>query len=103
MHEVSEAMMGPLEIDRSRDPAVAADEARAAGLEVVDLRHESLRAEFFDIAAVVHFLRKVIWIVPGFTVDGYRPRLRALHDRVESSGPFVAWSKRFLIEARKPR
>jgi SAM-dependent methyltransferase len=101
MHEVSEAMMGPVEIDHSRDPALAAEEAEAAGLEVVDLRAESLRAEFFDIAAVVHFLRKVVWIVPGFTVEEYLPRLRELHDRIQAEGPFVAYTKRFLIEARK--
>ena len=53
--------------------------ARVAGLIVADLRHESLRTVFYDIAAVVHFLRKVIWIVPGFTVDGYRERLVQLH------------------------
>jgi hypothetical protein len=41
--------------------------AEAAGLEVVDLRQEALRMEFHDIAAVVAFLRKVIWTVPGFT------------------------------------
>jgi SAM-dependent methyltransferase len=102
MHEVSEAMMGPLEIDNSRDPALAAEDAEKAGLEVVELQPESLRAEFYDIAAVVHFLRKVIWIVPGFTVDGYLPQLRALHEKIQAEGPFVAYTKRFLIEARKP-
>jgi SAM-dependent methyltransferase len=102
MHEVSEAMLGPFEMDRSRDPSVAADEAAAAGLELVTLKSETLRAEFFDIGAVVHFLRKVIWIVPGFTVDGYLPQLRALHSRIEFEGPFVAHTQRFLIEVRKP-
>ncbi len=42
-------------------------EAESAGLEVTDLRLESLRTEFFDIGAVIYFLRKVIWMVPGFT------------------------------------
>lgn len=41
-------------------------------------------------------------MVPGFTVDAHRDRLRALHDRIEAEGPFVAHSTRFLIEARKP-
>lgn len=58
--------------------------------------------EFFDIGAVVYFLRKVIWMVPGFTVERYRERLRELHELIESEGPFVAHSARFLIEARKP-
>ncbi|MFC0540422.1 class I SAM-dependent methyltransferase [Kutzneria chonburiensis] len=102
MHEVSEAFLGPFEMDRSRDPDLAAEEAEAAGVELVTLKPESLRAEFFDIGAVVHFLRKVVWIVPGFTVDGYLPQLRALHERIESEGPFVAHTQRFLIEVRKP-
>ncbi|MET9906467.1 class I SAM-dependent methyltransferase [Streptomyces sp. NPDC006476] len=76
--------------------------AEAAGLEIVDLRAERLRIEFHDIAAVVHFLRKVIWMVPGFTAEAYEPQLRALHERIESEGPFVAHSTRHLVEARKP-
>jgi SAM-dependent methyltransferase len=101
MHEVTEAMMGPTPVseDRTTDRAVAA--AEAAGLTVVDLREESLRTEFFDIAAVVHYLRKVIWIVPGFTVEQYRDRLYQVHRQIEADGIFVAFSKRFLIEARK--
>ncbi|MGW0992661.1 class I SAM-dependent methyltransferase [Streptomyces sp. NPDC002520] len=76
--------------------------AEAAGLEVVDLRAERLRIEFHDIAAVVHFLRKVIWMVPGFTVEAYEPRLRDLHERIEKEGPFVAHSTRHLFDVRKP-
>ncbi|MFF3767269.1 class I SAM-dependent methyltransferase [Streptomyces sp. NPDC001922] len=92
---------GPLATTAGATPIAAASTAEAAGLEVADLRQEALRMEFHDIAAVVHFLRKVIWIVPGFTVDAYRERLAELHDFMERHGPFVAHSQRFLIEARK--
>jgi hypothetical protein len=51
---------------------------------------------------VVYFLRKVIWMVPGFTVERYLGSLRELHDRIQRAGPFVAHTTRFLIEARKP-
>jgi SAM-dependent methyltransferase len=88
--------------EHSRHPDNARAAAEAAGLNVVDLRLESLRTEFFDIGAVVYFLRKVIWMVPGFTVERYRGELRALHHRIQSEGPFVAYATRFLIEARKP-
>ncbi|GAA2826138.1 hypothetical protein GCM10010441_58270 [Kitasatospora paracochleata] len=87
-------------MERTFEERVA--EAEAAGLEVVDLRAESLRTEFRDIGAVVHFLRKVIRMVPGFTVEQYRDRLRELHERIERDGPFLAHTTRFLIEARKP-
>lgn len=102
MHEVTEAMMGPTPVSDDRSTERVGAGAELAGLEIVDLRHESLRTEFFDIAAVVHYLRKVIWIVPGFTVERYRDELRTLHEQILRDGAFVAYSKRFLIEARKP-
>ncbi len=57
--------------------------------------------EFFDIGAVIYFLRKVIWMVPGFTVAQYRDRLRELDEQIRRDGSFVAYSSRFLIEARR--
>lgn len=74
----------------------------AAGLEVVDMRMERLRVEFFDIGAIVYFLRKVIWLVPDFTVERYRDQLRSLHEQIQTHGSFVTYSTRVLVEARKP-
>ena len=68
----------------------------------MDLRLEELRTEFFDIGAVVWFLRKVVWMVPGFTVEQYRPQLFSLHERIRAEGSFTATTTRFLVEARKP-
>lgn len=102
--ELVEFFLGPQpdEVRNGRHPDDDRAAARAAGLEVVDLRFEELRTEFFDVGAVVYFLRKVIWMVPGFTVEAYRPRLEALHEQIQAEGPFVATTTRFLIEARKP-
>ncbi|EST32149.1 hypothetical protein M878_15425 [Streptomyces roseochromogenus subsp. oscitans DS 12.976] len=58
--------------------------------------------EFHDIAAFVHFLRKVVWMVPGFTAQAYERRLPLLHERIERQGPFVAHSTRHLFGVRKP-
>jgi hypothetical protein len=63
---------------------------------------ERLRQEYFDIGAVIYFLRKVIWAVPGFTVDRYREKLRELHERMVADGAFVTHSTRILVEVRKP-
>ncbi|MGB3335438.1 MAG: class I SAM-dependent methyltransferase [Mycobacterium sp.] len=84
------------------DVAGQVAEAKAAGLQPADARMERLRVEFFDVGSVIYFLRKVIWIVPGFTADGYLDRLRALHDLIETDGPFVAHATRVLIDAKKP-
>lgn len=97
-----EAIMGPQPEDGQLGAHQAAAHARAAGLRVVDLRQEATRVEFFDVAAVVHFLRKVVWTVPNFTVSRYRQQLSDLHERIRREGRFVSHSQRYLIEARKP-
>jgi len=99
--ELTDFMMGPQPVSQARSSAVAAAAAEDAGLTVTDLREASLRTVFFDVGAVVYFLRKVLWTVPGFTVAGCREPLRRLHDKIQADGPFVAHAQRFLIEARK--
>lgn len=83
------------------DPATVSAQVSTAGLDVVDLRHEQIRLEFFDVGAVIYFLRKLDWVVPGFTVTGYRDKLLELHHRINAEGPFVTHTSRVLIEARK--
>jgi SAM-dependent methyltransferase len=100
--ELTDFIMGPQPVSKRRSAQRAVDQAKNAGLHVVDLRQESLRTVFNDVGAVVYFLRKVYWTVPGFTVDEYRDRLSSLHEKIERDGPFVAHAQRFLIEARKP-
>jgi SAM-dependent methyltransferase len=102
VRELADFMMGPHEISRTRSSARAVAHAEAAGLTVVDVRDATLRMEFHDVGAVVHFLRKVLWIVPGFTVDAYRDRLAAMHELITRDGLFVAHSTRFLFEAVRP-
>ncbi|WP_402463692.1 class I SAM-dependent methyltransferase [Isoptericola aurantiacus] len=100
--ELVEFFLGPQPgARRGRHPDDEVAAAEAAGLEVVDLRTARLRIEIDDVAAVVYLLRKVIWWVPGFTVEAYRDRLRDLHDLIAAGGPFVAHSTRHLIEARR--
>jgi SAM-dependent methyltransferase len=97
-----EFLMGPQE---NRD-AEYLDDVRArvgaVGLEMVRLQDALTRVEFFDLAAVVYFLRKVLWTVPDFTVEKYRDRLGALREHIAEHGSFVCHSRRTLVEARKP-
>jgi SAM-dependent methyltransferase len=98
--ELTDFLMGPQPVSQARSPQRAVAEAQAVGLTVTDLREQSLRTVFNDVGAVIYFLRKVIWTVPGFTVAGYRDQLRKLHEKIQAEGPFAAHAQRFLIEAR---
>lgn len=99
--ELYEYLMGPQEPNDSRAPDLAVAEGESAGLRLVDLRAEALKVVFFDIGAVVHFLRKVRWTVPDFSVERYRDRLFELHQEIERNGRFVSHSQRYLLEMRK--
>lgn len=100
--EISKYFLGPLDPGDGRHHEVEAAQARAAGLEIVQCRNERLQLEFFDVGAMIFFLRKVVWTVPGFTVDRHRARLQDLHDQIEQDGVFRSTMSRTLLEARKP-
>jgi SAM-dependent methyltransferase len=99
--ELADFMMGAQPVSDSRSTQRAVAEAHAVGLEVLEVREESLPIVFFDVGAVVYFLRKVIWTVPGFTVERYRDRLMAMHRSIEAHGGFASHAQRFLIEAKR--
>jgi Methyltransferase domain len=100
--EISQFFLGPLEPFERRHHKIEAEHAEAVGLEIIQCRNERLRLEFFDVGAVVFFLRRVMWTVPDFTVDRYRSRLRDLHDQIEHDGVFCSTMSRTLFELRKP-
>jgi len=100
--ELTDFIMGPQRVNPNRSPERARVAAAAAGLEVVRLEACALRVEFFDVAAVVHFLRKVPWTVPGFTTGDYGDQLRRMHELITREGVFVSTAQRLLVDARRP-
>lgn len=103
--EVYEFFLGPRPAGgpaHSRHPERERAEAEAAGLLVRTMRMEALRMEFYDVGAVVYFLRKVIWMVPDFDIERYLDALHRMHERIECDGVFVAHSSRVLVEATRP-
>jgi SAM-dependent methyltransferase len=102
LRNLSEFLMGPLPAGSKREPDVERSAAEAAGMAVRELRIEHPRTVFYDVGAVVYFLRLVPWIVPGFAVAKYRGRLRDLHEAMRRDGGFESASCRMLVETTKP-
>lgn len=99
--EITDFVMGPQPVSDARSPARAVSESEAQGLECVRVESATLRVEFYDVGALVYFLRLVPWTVPDFSVARYGDALRRAQDVIESEGMFVSHSTRFLIELRK--
>lgn len=72
-----------------------------AGFTVLQSYEQVLESNFYDIGAVVFYLKVIEWQIEGFSVEKYEQRLRALHRLIEQQGAFYATEHRFLMEARK--
>ena len=77
----------------------AADELRQANFQIIDAREEYPVTRFYDVGAVVYYLRMVEWQIPGFTVERYAGKLHELHRFIIANGCFEVPSHRFLIRA----
>jgi hypothetical protein len=92
------ALLGLPRPHESFDRAFAVEQLREAGFDVVDGERAVEAMTFADIGAFAWYLNVIPWIVPGFTIDGYRARLLELHER---GTPLVIHATRFWLLARK--
>lgn len=80
----------------------AAGELRDAGWDVQDQREAFSFTRYFDVGAIVYYLKAVPWQIEDFTVEGYRDRLWDLHQHIGREGYVDVRNHRFLLVARKP-
>ncbi len=81
--------------------AAAVRQLIAAGFEIVEQREEFPEAVFYDIGAVVYYLKATPWQIPNFTAARCYDRLRNIHDTIQRQGGLAVKNHRFYIEARK--
>lgn len=71
------------------------------GFTVITSHEQILESNFYDIGAVVFYLKVIEWQIEGFSVEKYEQRLRDMHELIEKQGAFYATEQRFLMEAKK--
>ncbi|MGE8207803.1 methyltransferase domain-containing protein [Heyndrickxia sp. NPDC080065] len=54
---------------------------------------------FYDIGALVYYLKAIPWQVPGFTIEQYIDKLHRIHQLIQSKGNFDVKQHRFIIKA----
>ncbi len=74
----------------------------ALGFEIRDGREWRGPVEFFDVGALVYFLKAIPWVVEGFDVDRHLEILRSFQARISQGQPLRFTYTRFLIDALKP-
>lgn len=73
-----------------------------AEFEIITAHEAFPDCAFYDIGAVLFYLRIIEWQIPDFEIARYQERLLAMHKLIEKEGAFVAKNHRFIIEASLP-
>jgi hypothetical protein len=79
----------------------AADELKVAGFNVERQQESFSYYRFFDIGAIVYYLKAIPWTIEDFSVEKYRDRLWELYLRINEDGCYDTTQHRFLVVARK--
>lgn len=80
----------------------AAKDLEAAGFEVQSVKEDFPHERFFDVGAIVYYLKAIPWQVPDFTVERYFDALLHIHERIQQDGYLDVRAHRFMLAARKP-
>lgn len=56
---------------------------------------------FYDIGAIVYYLKCIPWQIPDFSVERYADSLHSLHEYIETNGYLDLINHRFVIIAEK--
>ncbi|HEX9037997.1 MAG TPA: methyltransferase domain-containing protein [Ktedonobacterales bacterium] len=81
---------------------IAARGLERSGFTILSRREAVAPTRFYDIGALVYYLKAIPWQIPDFTVARYRGALQRLHARIQADGYLEYQSARFLLAARKP-
>ncbi|MFX0078235.1 MAG: class I SAM-dependent methyltransferase [Candidatus Hermodarchaeota archaeon] len=79
----------------------AAKELQGVGFDNIKIDEAFPRLRFYDVGAIVYFLKAIPWIIPDFSVDQFQDVLYQLHERIQSEGFLEIHEHRFLIVSQK--
>ncbi|MDL4842122.1 class I SAM-dependent methyltransferase [Aquibacillus rhizosphaerae] len=78
----------------------ALDEIKKEGFEILDKKEEYPVERFYDLGALIYYLKAIPWQVPDFEMDHYIKQLYIIHQTIERDGYFDVKQHRFLITAK---
>lgn len=79
----------------------AIQELRDAGWHIVAQKEDHPITRFFDIGAIIYYLKAIPWQIADFSVEKYFDKLVEIHNRIQRDHYLDVHSHRFLIIARK--
>lgn len=101
--ELNQFLTGHVPEHRTQHLSASVARLEEAGFQVVTQHEAFPPAYFYDIGAVVYYLKVISWQIEDFSVERYRDQLLTLHQHIQGYGSFRTTEHRFYIEAVKAR
>lgn len=79
----------------------AVQQLQDVGWHIVEQKEDHPIMRFFDIGAIVYYLKAIPWQIPDFSVEGYFDKLVKIHNHIEQHDYIDFHMDRFLIIAEK--
>ncbi|PGX14620.1 class I SAM-dependent methyltransferase [Bacillus sp. AFS033286] len=76
----------------------ACNELKENGFTILEEKEEFPFQRFYDIGAIVYYLKAIPWQIPDFTVEGYYEELYRIHEIILQMGYFDVRQHRFIIK-----
>lgn len=80
--------------------ATALEEIENNRFEILYSQEEFPIQRFYDVGALVYYLKAIPWQVPDFSTEFYLEKLYAIHQHIQSKGYFDVKQHRFIIKAK---
>ncbi len=79
----------------------AVHELKAGGWRIQDQLEEFYPTRYYDVGAIVYYLKAVPWTIPGFTVDRFFDKLVEIRDLIAREGYLDVLFHQFLLVAQR--
>jgi SAM-dependent methyltransferase len=80
----------------------AVNELKEAGWQIVEQHEDFPITRFFDVGAIVYYLKAIPWQVPDFSFEKYFDKLVEIHNTIQAQNYIDVHDHRFFIVAQKP-
>ncbi|WP_026895975.1 class I SAM-dependent methyltransferase [Clostridiisalibacter paucivorans] len=79
----------------------AVSQLEVVDLKVLEQKEDLVKTRFYDIGAIVYYLKAIPWQVPDFTIERYFDKLLEIHNIIDKLGYIDFTCHRYFIMASK--
>ncbi len=79
----------------------AVEELKKLGMEIIEQKEDFPITRFYDVGAIVYYLKVIPWQIPDFSIEKYFNSLKNLHHMIQNEGYIDVKEHRFFVVAKK--